>query len=412
VNQLESMTIELVAMLFDFIFETKDLPDGIKALLARLQIPVLKAAMLDGAFFAKKSHPARLLVNALAAAGLGWSPVMGQDDPLYSHIDAIVHRILDGFTDNLAIFDETRDKLEKFLAEEEKAAEANIESTAEEINQHDRKEMATVVAKSEVERRIEMYPVPNFLASFLRQHWTGTLEDVYLKQGEESESWEQSTAMLEDLVWSVQPKRTRDDRKHLVALLPSLLKRLSAALYNMPAMVEDRERFMSNLVEAHAASVKPNIGSGALGTAAVAEQAKAEAEEAKAAGDEAKAAKAEELAVAMTLAEPAPVDEVPEVIEDQFLEIAQSVERGNWIEFEADDGQLAFAKLAWISPLRGTYLFTNRQGLKALSMNAEELAQRFRTDRARLVEAEPLIDRAFGSVMASFDEKQPEPAPG
>ncbi len=107
-NQLESMTIELVAMLFDFIFETKDLPDGIKALLARLQIPVLKAAMLDGAFFAKKSHPSRLLVNALAEAGLGWSPVMGQDDPLYRKIEKIVHGILDGFSDNLAIFDELR----------------------------------------------------------------------------------------------------------------------------------------------------------------------------------------------------------------------------------------------------------------------------------------------------------------
>ena len=66
-NQLESMTIELVAMLFDFIFETKDLPDGIKALLARLQIPVLKAAMLDGAFFAKKNAsvaPARQRARA------------------------------------------------------------------------------------------------------------------------------------------------------------------------------------------------------------------------------------------------------------------------------------------------------------------------------------------------------------
>ena len=82
-----------------------------------------------------------------------------------------------------------------------------------------------------------------------------------------------------------------------------------------------------------------------------------------------------------------------------------------WIEFEADDGQLAFAKLAWISPLRGTYLFTNRQGLKALSMNAEELAERFRTDRARLVEAAPLIDRAFGSVMASFAETLPPSPP-
>ena len=408
-NQLESMTIELVAMLFDYIFDTKDLPDGIKALLARLQIPVLKAAMLDGAFFAKKNHPSRLLVNALAEAGRGWTPVMGTNDPLYSHIDALVHRILDGFTDNLTIFDEAREKLEKFLADEEQVAEANIQSTAEEIDQHDRKEMAEVVAKSEIERRIEMYPVPNFLASFLRQQWIGTLKDIYLTQGEESEHWEQSIAMLEDLVWSVQPKRTKDDRKHLVALLPALLKRLQSAVERIDWPPEGRDRFMANLVEAHAASVKPSVATATLATASVAEQALAEAEQAKAEGDDEKAAKAEALAEAMTQAEPAPVTE-PEVIDDQFLEIAQDLERGTWIEFEADDGQLAFAKLAWISPLRGTYLFTNRQGLKALSMNAEELAERFRTDRARLVEAAPLIDRAFGSVMASFAETLPTPA--
>ena len=304
-NQLESMTIELVAMLFDFIFETKDLPDGIKALLARLQIPVLKAAMLDGAFFAKKNHPSRLLVNALAEAGRGWTPTMGTNDPLYSHIEALVHRILDGFTDDLAIFDEAREKLSRFLAEEEQAAEANIQSTAVEIDQTDRKEMAAVVAKSEIERRIEMYPVPNFLAWFLRQQWIAALEDVYLTQGEESERWEQSIAMLEDLVWSVQPKRTRDDRKHLVALLPALLKRLSAAIESVEWPPQGRERFMANLVEAHAASVKPSLGSAALATAAVAEQAKAEAELAKAAGDEERAAQAEARAAAMTQAEPA-----------------------------------------------------------------------------------------------------------
>ncbi len=203
------MTIELVAMLFDFIFETKDLPDGIKALLARLQIPVLKAAMLDGAFFAKKNHPSRLLVNALAEAGRGWSPAMGTNDPLYSHIDALVHRILDGFTDNLAIFDEAREKLEKFLADEEKAAEANIQSTAEEIDQHDRQRDG---------RRSSRSPRSSGASRCTRSRTSSrrscastgsrTLEDVYLRQGEESELWEQSIAMLEDLVWSVQPKRT------------------------------------------------------------------------------------------------------------------------------------------------------------------------------------------------------------
>jgi hypothetical protein len=60
-----------------------------------------------------------------------------------------------------------------------------------------------------------------------------------------------------------------------------------------------------------------------------------------------------------------------------------------------------------VSPLRGTYLFTNRQGQKALSITADELAVHFRKDRARLVEAEPLIDRAVSSMMAQMEEKIP-----
>jgi hypothetical protein len=140
-----------------------------------------------------------------------------------------------------------------------------------------------------------------------------------------------------------------------------------------------------------------------LPTEAVAEQAKVDALQAKAAGDEAAAQKAAALAEAMTQAGPKPADAAgPAIIDDQFFEIAQSLERGMWIEFEGDDGQLAFARLAWVSPLRGTYLFTNRQGQKALSMTAEQLAERFRGDRARLVEAEPLVDQAFTSMMESL----------
>jgi hypothetical protein len=410
VNQLESMTIELVAMLFDFVFETRDLPDGIKALLARLQIPVLKAAMLDGAFFAKKSHPARILVNALAQAGLGWSAEMGHEDPLYRKIHEVVHGILDGFYDNLTIFEELRAELETFLEAEERAADANIQATAEEIHDHDRREIAPEIARSQTERRIETYPVPNFLAVFLRQRWVATLEQVYLSAGDESEAWDQAVATIEDLVWSVQPKRTREDRKHLVALLPSMIKRLTTGLHNIAWPREERDRFMENLVEAHAAAVKPQPASAELPTESVAEQAKADAVQAKAAGDDAGAVKAEELAAAMARAESVPAPAEPEAapVDDHFLEIAQSLERGMWIEFENEGGQLAFARLAWVSPLRGTYLFTNRQGQKALSMTAEELASLFRKDHARLVEAEPLLDQAFSSMLANLGDRAAE----
>jgi Protein of unknown function (DUF1631) len=140
-------------------------------------------------------------------------------------------------------------------------------------------------------------------------------------------------------------------------------------------------------------------------TTAVAEAAAVAADEANAKGDVETATKARALAEAMAPAPPALPEPTVEIVQDHFADLAASLERGVWIEFEGDDGQLAFAKLAWVSPLRGTYLFTNRQGQKAVSLTASELADRFRNDRARLVEAEPLVDRAFVSMMASLEEK-------
>ena len=105
------------------------------------------------------------------------------------------------------------------------------------------------------------------VASFLRQKWQGTLEHVYLHEGEESESWSSGITTLEDLVWSVQPKRSPEDRRHLVALLPSLLKRLSAGMHSQGWPSDERETFMANLVEAHAAAVKPSLGAIASPTA-------------------------------------------------------------------------------------------------------------------------------------------------
>jgi hypothetical protein len=404
-NQLEAMTIELVAMLFDFVFETKDLPDSMKVLIGRLQIPVLKAAMLDGAFFSKKSHPSRLFVNALARAGIGWSPTMGTDDPLHKKIEALVHRVLDEFTDDIYLFDTLRKDLETFLEEEEKNAEANIQTQADEIDQRDRQEIARVVSRAEIEQRLETHTVPNFLGTFLREKWINTLVHLQLQGGEESEAWGSALATLDDLVWSVQPKRSSEERKKLVATLPNLLKRLHGGLQKVGWGGDEREHFMSNLVEAHAAAVKPSLAAEAMPTTAVAEAAAAAAEVAHAKGDVETAARARALADAMAPAPPPPPEPAIEVVQDHFADLAATLERGMWIEFEGEDGQLAFAKLAWVSPLRGTYLFTNRQGQKAVSLTADELADRFRSDRARLVEAEPLIDRAFVSMLASLEEK-------
>jgi hypothetical protein len=203
-----------------------------------------------------------------------------------------VHRVLAEFTDDVYLFDELRKDLEAFLAEEEKSAEATIQTSADEINQRDRQEIARVVSRSEIEKRLETHAVPNFLGSFLRDNWITTLVQSHLQDGEESEAWASALATLDDLVWSVQPKRTSEERRKLVAMLPNLLKRLHGGLQNVGWEAGERERFMGNLVEAHAAAVKPSLASMPMPTTAVAEAAAAAAAEAHAKGDVEMAAKA------------------------------------------------------------------------------------------------------------------------
>lgn len=51
---LDILTIDIVTMLFDYIFADRGIPVPVKNLLARLQIPALKVAILDKSFFFQK----------------------------------------------------------------------------------------------------------------------------------------------------------------------------------------------------------------------------------------------------------------------------------------------------------------------------------------------------------------------
>ncbi len=378
-NQIDAMTIELVAMLFDFVFVDKNVPDSVKAMIGRLQIPVLKAAMLDRAFFSKKTHPARILVNHLAHAGVGWSPELGHDDPLYQKIESIVARINDEFTDDLALFSRLDEELEQFLDEEERRADTALKSSTDAVDRKDREDIGRIAASAEIERRLLEPLIPTFVINLLRKHWIERLMNIHVEVGDQSAAWMGDLKLLDDLLWSVQPKRMPEERRELTGMLPSLLKRLNPALDSLPWSADERKAFMGHLVQAHAAAVR-----------------------------------------AMTLPPPSEGEEevvpavrvAPEVSleQDEFAELATSMTRGMWVEFEADDGRLSHAKLAWVSPLRGTLLFTNRQGQQAVSITPYELADRFRANRARPIDAEPLVDRAFSSMMATITEKAGEVA--
>jgi hypothetical protein len=95
--------VNFIGLLFDYILNDRNLAIPMKALIARLQIPIVKLAIIDKTFFERSSHPARQLLNELSSAGIGWSSAAElKRDAVYDKIESVVIRVLNGFSDNPA----------------------------------------------------------------------------------------------------------------------------------------------------------------------------------------------------------------------------------------------------------------------------------------------------------------------
>jgi hypothetical protein len=393
------MTIDIVAMLFDYILDDKNIQDAMRALIGRLQIPLLKVALLDNEFFTRKSHPARRLLNRLATTAVDWDEKQGNEDPLYLKIQSIVQTILNDFEDDISLFETLLTDLESFLGREEEQAKLRAERSAKIMEGKERLDVAKSTTLEEIEPRISDEQNLDFVRNFVTTHWKNLLFITCARQGKDSPIWKQAVATMDDLIWSVKPKYTREDRQKLVAMQPALLTRLREGMERLSIPPTERDDFIASLVHAH-------------GRTAV---NKADDEKAAEATPDNTVTKKETViqkAVARTTTAPKPKNPSPKTDtagdthkpNDNFTARARQLTTGTWVEFSGTDGKRQRAKLSWISPITNTYLFTDRKGLKAGNYSLDEFALLLRCARARVLDTAPLMDRAVSTVLKEYQK--------
>lgn len=399
-NHVDAFTIDIVAMLFDYIFDDRTIPDKLKALIGRLQIPVLKVAMLDKQFFSKKSHPARRLLDEIAAASIGWNEGGEYNTRLFDKLDSIVQSILADFSEDVGIFSALLDDLLEFLATHQSQTESAIEQSAQNIEAAERAEIAKIVVADEIRRVSEGLQLPDAIREFLDGPWHQVLMHIFTAQGEQSQAWNNGLKTMQDLVWSVKPKRNTEDRLSLVIMLPELLKQLREGMNSVQIDPKEREIAFSRLVTCHAAAVKAGLQ--------LQQELQTGDPHAVAMAD---STGAENAATTTETSAPQPGvgDERFELeaadddlIEDAYTDLARSLKKGDWLEFHNDDGSERLARLSWVSSMRGIYLFTNNEGMDALTIALPRLAARLRDSEAHIVEAVPLTERAVEKLISNL----------
>jgi len=257
--EIDAMMFDVVAMMFDFILDDKKMPAPMKALIGRLQIPMLKVAILDKEFFARKFHPARKFLNSIADAAVGWSEDQDRNDALYNKLESMVGRILDEFDARIDVFAEVQAELDSFLDWEENRAENTASTFADVIQDRERLTLARKNAEELTTRCLEKAGMHSVVREFLVGHWKELLFIRHFEEGETGDGWKSAVQTMEDLVWSIAPKTLNQDRTHLTEVLPGLLRRIRDGMKQLGIPAQLASNFLGALKKLHIAAIRNEV---------------------------------------------------------------------------------------------------------------------------------------------------------
>ena len=401
VASIDEDTIDLVGMLFEFILEDRNLPTAMQVMLARLQIPYLKAAILDRKLFAHRQHPARRLLDCLAEQAKGWSEESDRDRRLHEKVKSIVDQLLHDFDDDMGIFERLLADLQQFQEINKRRSELAEQRVAESTRGREKLEQARRRAAREIIDRIGEQKLPPLVHGVLARAWANHLVLTLLRQGETSPEFRSALRFVDDFIASTRPATNPESRQALRQMLPGIERALHQGLTNVAFQAQDIERLLGQLHTYYRQQLGETLDAAEVVTV-----------------DEDAAMQSipdsiQPVIDRDTAADDPADDEIAEVpLDSPEWHQVQALQPGTWLEFCLADEAMTRAKLSWISPMSGRYLFVNRRGLKVADYAPRELAILLTDGQARMLAANALFDRAMSAIVGKLSQPDATPPTG
>ncbi|GGY62980.1 hypothetical protein GCM10011613_03200 [Cellvibrio zantedeschiae] len=259
INAVDDDVINLVSMMFDFILDDRNLASPMKALIGRLQIPMVKVAIADKTFFSKGGHPARRLLNEMAMAALGWQESSEENqrkDSLFNKMESIVQTILSDFETDMAIFNNLLTDFRSFLEKDKRRAQILEQRTIDAEDGKAKSERARLQVDSVLNRLTSGHDLPLPAQKLLRDAWGNVLFIISLKQGVESPEWQAGIRTAQQLVWSLTAPMSKENRQGLLKLVPQLLQKLRVGLEDISYSPFETTQLFKQLETLHLARLR------------------------------------------------------------------------------------------------------------------------------------------------------------
>lgn len=383
-------TIDLVAMLFDFIMREIRPSSPAAGLLAKLQVPLMRVAMRDKGFFTRQAHPARQMLSAIAETGAYWSDEDDGDRATADKMRSVVDRVVGEFDGDVDMFASLSEDLGSHLQTLARKAEVAERRHVEAARGKEKLALARLQASEAINARVKGHKIPRFVHTLLTQAWTDVLALSLLRQGEDSDGYRRQLEIAERLVraaGNVHGAKGSLGREEALELREEIEQSLAQVGYH----AEDAKAIAARLT-----SIEDEEESSPDDPASRTELALRLKARSRLGGDEVKAAGGTRQPP-LNAAEKACLDQI------------KALPFGSWMEFIINQqGEFVRRRMSWYSTLTGHAVFVNARGQRVGDHTLDALARMMAQGQVRPMESEKgnLIDRAWGAIVSALKSFQ------
>lgn len=249
----EQMTIDIVAMLFEFILRDNQVPAEVRAQLGRLQFLVLKIAMQDPGLLKRKSHPVRMLVNRIGSISLGLKQLDPGGVRVTAEICRIVEALLSDVTEDTYLFSKMLDEFDEFVTRELLAGDAKVERAVHIMEKAESRTLRFARTTARIDEALNGIEIDPYLHHFLVHVWAHAIERA---ERTDVDGAKRFRRLIPHLLWSILPKAGEQDRRLLLALLPTMLPVLREGMALAGWIAEQQQQLLNWLVDAHAGAMR------------------------------------------------------------------------------------------------------------------------------------------------------------
>jgi len=382
---------EVVRLMLENLMQDRRLLPGVRQSILKMEPVLQRLSALDPRFFGDRKHPARIFLDRMTHRSLAFqSENDGGFARFHKTLDNAISVLAGGDGDAKA-FERMVRKLEEGWSQDELQQRQLAAEAARGLMHAEQRNMLAQRLAQEFAQRMTFKNAPEFVLAFLRGPWAQVVAESQLRYTEGREDADGYLALVDDLIWSVQPRLVRKNRERLVELVPNMLVQIRQGLARIDFPEERIPPFFDALIAVHeqafdnAKYVAQRDAPASPSTDLVEEFWMGEEE-------------AQDSGFVSESVMPVHPPDAPEVA-DPALQSAWSADMlhtGAWVDM-ALGGVWVRAQLSWASPHRTLFMFTSGGGL-AHSMSRRTMDRLRGLGLIHLVSDGRVMDNALDAV--------------